>query len=105
MNEILDYEEKDNTTNYRKWSFRFLIYLILLFGVGLYLMPSNISAQEGFITEKLLILAWLFKIILCIGILFMILMLRNNETRDYKYWISLIGISLLFLASVVFSFI
>ncbi|MFK8005084.1 MAG: hypothetical protein AB8H03_01880 [Saprospiraceae bacterium] len=105
MNEILDYEEKEVSTNYRKWSFRFWIYLILLSGVGFYLIPNKISATDGFPNEKLLILNWIFKIILCFGIFFMIMMIRNKETKDYKYWISLIGISFFFLASIAFSFI
>ena len=106
MDEILDYDENEITTNYRKWSFRFFIYLVLLFGLGFYLIPSNSVTFENFIfSQKILILAWVFKIFLCIGIFFMIMMIRNNETRDYKFWISLIGISLFFMASVAFSFI
>lgn len=106
MNEILDYDEKEKTTNYRKWSFRFLIYLVLLSCLGFYIMPSMIVASETVIfSKRILIFGWVLKIFLCFGIFFMILMIRNNETRDYKYWISLIGISLFFLTSIVFSFI
>ncbi len=106
MNEILDYEEKEISTNYRKWTFRFFIYLILLFALAFYLISNTIVATESiFNSKKILILAWFFKIFLCIGIFFMIMMIRNKETRDYKFWTSLIGISLFFIASVVFSFI
>ena len=105
MNEILDYEENEITTNYRKWAFRFFIYLVLLSGLGIYLIPSKVIASETEIfSQKLLILGWVVRIFLCIGIFFMIMMIRNNETRDYKYWISLIGISLFFLASIASSF-
>ncbi len=106
MDEILDYDENENSTNYRKWAFRFLLYLILLSCLGFYLMPPMIVASEtAFFSRKILILSWVLKIFLCIGIFFMILMIRNNETRDYKYWISLFGISLYFLIIIVFSFI
>ncbi|MFT6321662.1 MAG: putative Tic20 family protein [Granulosicoccus sp.] len=105
MNEILDYDGKEASTNYRKWSFRFFIYLILLSGLGVYLIPSTISASETVIfSKKLLILGWVLKIFLCLGIFFIIMTIRNNETRDYKYWISLIGISLFFMTSIAFSF-
>ncbi len=106
MEEILDYEDNEKTTNYRKWAFRFLIYLVLLFAIGFYLFPSNLAASEfGDLQQKLFILGWILKIFLCIGIFFTIMMIRNNETRDYKYWISLFGISFFFVATVVFNFI
>jgi NAD(P) transhydrogenase subunit alpha len=106
MEEILDYEDKEKTTNYRKWAFRFLIYLVLLFAIGFYLFPSNLKASEfGDLQQKFFILGWILKIFLCIGIFFTIMMIRNNETRDYKYWISLFGISFFFVATVVFNFI
>lgn len=104
--EILDYEEEERTTNFRKWAFRFLIYLILLFSIGLYLFPSSLAASEiESLHTKLYVLGWILKIFLCIGIFFTIMMIRNREPRDYKYWISLIGISFFFIATVLFNFI
>ena len=93
--EILDYEEKEISTNYRKWAFRFFIYLVLLSALSFYLIPSSLVASEiETLPQNLYVLGWVLKILLCIGIFFTIVMIRNNETRDYKYWISLIGISL-----------
>lgn len=106
MEDILDYEEKEKTTNYRKWAFRFLIYFTLLFLVGLYLFPSKLATAEiEDLYKKLLVFGWVLKILLCIGIFFTVMMIRNNETRDFKYWISLIGISFFFFATVIFNFI
>lgn len=106
MNEILDYDEQEISTNYKKWAFRFLIYLVFLSCLGFYLIPRTIVASETVIfSKKMLILGWVLKLFLCVGILFMILMIRNKETKDYKFWISLIGISFYFLVSIFFSFI
>ncbi|MDC3210236.1 MAG: hypothetical protein P8M17_12000 [Saprospiraceae bacterium] len=103
--EILDFDDYIKTTNFRKWAFRFLIYLILLFSVGLYSFPRSLAASKMENMHLFYVLGWILKIFLCIGIFFTIMMIRNREPRDYKYWISLFGISFFFISTALFNFI
>ncbi|GER59128.1 hypothetical protein ULMA_12360 [Patiriisocius marinus] len=108
--------ETNKITNYRTWSFRFLIYLILLIILVAYIVANSAyliveSEIEGY--EKytdtnnydsilLLILQILTSILLISGIIFTILSIRKNENKDYKYFTSIIGYSI-FILSYIFS--
>ena len=80
-------------TKYKKWSFRLLIYLIIInvlvayfvinFAVGLH--------DVGRFEQNIGILSLVANLILIVGIVFTILSIKNKEHKNYQYYFSIIG--------------
>lgn len=94
MEEILDYDEKEKITNYRKWAFRCFIYLSILLVFTIFIFPKYIS--PSFNTEQVanrikLILVF-GGVISLLGFYFIFKMVQNKEPKKIQYWVSIIGI-------------
>ena len=80
-------------TKYKKWSFRLLIYLIIInvlvayfvinFAVGLH--------DVGRFEQNIGILSLVANLILIVGIVFTILSIKIKEHKNYQYYFSIIG--------------
>jgi heme/copper-type cytochrome/quinol oxidase subunit 3 len=100
----------NKTTNFRNWSFRFLIYLFLLNVLVAYIIATTTTLTielEGY--EKptnnsdiiLSILVILTNILLISGIILTALSVVKKEKKDYKYIISIIGYSIFLIIGIL----
>lgn len=88
---------KNKTINFKKCSFIILFchiivnvlsYFIVLYGNALFRSPT-------YFEHTVLGLAWLALLLLAIGTITTILSIKNKETRNYQFWISAIGHSII----------
>ena len=102
--------ESTSTTNYRTWSFRFLIYLILLNILFAYMISSTtlVIEIEGFERQKdnselvLFITIILANIFLISGTILTALSIIKKEKKDYKYITSIIGYSFFLIIAILY---
>jgi DMSO/TMAO reductase YedYZ heme-binding membrane subunit len=94
-------------TNYKKWSFKLLIYLILI-NVAIAYLVYNLAVgfndMEVF-NRNTTILSIIASIILVVGIILTILSIRNKETKNYQYYFSIIGYPIFIFFTVLSLFI
>ena len=90
-------------TNYRSWSFRLLIYVLLLNLVTMYLtiqfIPFVHDGERFYI--RMLILSVLAMLLFIAGVILTIFSVRNKEKKDYKYKVSVYGYPIFFLISII----
>ena len=95
MDEILDFEEKEKTTNNRTWAFRCFIYLsiLMLFTIHIFpkLIPSSFEIEQ--VTKRIKMILIFGGVIFLFGFYFIFKMIKNKEPKDFQYWFSIIGIS------------
>jgi hypothetical protein len=87
------------TTNYKRWSFRFLVYIILLqltIFYKIYTFEPGIHDPSGH-SFKISIASGLVIVLLFPGIIFTILTIVNKERKNYKYFFSIIGFPILLI--------
>lgn len=98
------------TVNYKTWSFRFLIYLILLNALVAYIIVTSTTLlieSEGFEKPKnnselyFHILTILTNILLILGIILTIISILKKEQKDYKYIFSIIGYSIFLILAII----
>ncbi|WP_417861412.1 hypothetical protein [Winogradskyella sediminis] len=100
----------NKSTNYRTWSFRFLIYLFLLNLLVAYIIATSTTLMiesEGY--EKpannsdliLSIIVVLTNIFLISGIILTVLSIIKKEKKDYKYIVSIIGYSIFLIITIL----
>ena len=96
---------KTNNTNYKKWSFRLFLYLIITnIAIAYLVINYAIGIHDSEIFERNLgILSIVANFILLIGIILIILSITNKEKKDYQFYISIIGYPL-FLITTLLSF-
>jgi hypothetical protein len=107
---------KENT-NYKKWSFKFLIYIILL-NILIAFMVANLVNQTGLVIQLegyeepknytgmyVLILNIVINLLFIAGVILTILSLKNKEEKDYKYKFSIYGYPIFILLSVIIYFL
>ncbi len=90
-------------TNFKKWAFRFLVYLIFINIAAFYL---GVNFANGFdnldlYESKMTILSLLGTILLLAGIIFTILSVTKKEKKNYQYYISLIGYPLFLIVTIL----
>ena len=94
-------------TNYRSWSFRLLVYVLLLNAVTMYLTikftPLVHDSERFYI--RMLLLSVLALILFITGVILTVLSVNNKEDKDYKYKISIYGYPIFFIVSVLASFL
>jgi hypothetical protein len=100
-------------TNYRKWSFKFLIYIILLnflvaFMVYKVMMETTLIIQlEGYEKPEnynliyIQILNILISLLFIAGLVLTILSIKNREVKDYKYKTSIYGYSIFIILTIL----
>ena len=103
-------------TNYRKWSFKFLVYIILLnlliaFMIVKAVNQTTLKIQlEGYETPQnnqdinLMILTILTNLFFFAGIVLTILSFKNKEEKDYKYKFSIYGYPIFIILTILINF-
>lgn len=104
-------------TNYRKWSFKFLIYAIILNGLIAFIIVRSLNETTlkiqlpGFEVSKnntdtyLIFLTILTNLIFVAGLVLTILCFKNKEVKDYKYKISMYGYPIFIMLSILTLFL
>jgi hypothetical protein len=104
-------------TNYRKWSFKFLIYVIILNFLIAYMIVNSVNQTDLVIQLEaneattnypgiyLHILTILTNLLFITGIVLTILTFKNKEKRDYKYKVSIYGYPIFIIISIFMLFI
>ncbi|MFY7671958.1 hypothetical protein ACOSP6_12805 [Tenacibaculum sp. MEBiC06402] len=92
-------------TNYKNWSFRLLIYVILLNTVIAYLITAyqSFADKPDVFYLKKLPLALLTSLLFAVGIVFTVLSVNNKEEKDYKYYISVYGYPIFIIFTILTS--
>ncbi|CAL2088931.1 conserved membrane hypothetical protein [Tenacibaculum sp. 190524A05c] len=94
-------------TNYKSWSFRLLVYIVLLNILSGYLaynyFPLVHSAENFYI--RMMGLSIIIFLLLVAGIVFTIFSVKNKEEKDYKYKFSIYGYPIYIVFSVIVSFL
>ncbi|WP_299107219.1 hypothetical protein [uncultured Tenacibaculum sp.] len=90
-------------TNYKRWAFKFLIYLVILNIAVAYVV---INFAEGFhefarFSQNMLIFSVIGTAILIAGIIFTILSIVKKEEKNYQYYISIIGYIFFTVSSIM----
>lgn len=95
-----------NKIDFKKWSFRFTIWNLIINIISFYLTIdySNLIGMENNPGLTLFYLRILGYIFLLLTIIFIIISTSKKEKKNYQYWISIIGIILFGIFPFVFSF-
>ena len=83
-----------NNINFKNWAFRFTIWIVIINIISFFL-TVNYTGFAGFNDNTGLTLYYLgiiSLILLILTIVYIVISTIKKEIRDYKYWISLIGI-------------
>lgn len=99
---------KKKNTNYKRWSFKFLIYIVLLNLLITYLVartPIGLGNNEQMLEGKLIILSFINIALLISGIVLTILSFKNKEEKNYQYNVSVYGYPILILINLILSFL
>ncbi|MFD1015505.1 hypothetical protein [Winogradskyella rapida] len=82
-----------NETKYKKWSFRLLIYLIVINVLVAYLVMNFAVGfhDVGRFEQNIGILSIVANLILIVGIVFTVLSIKNKEGKNYQFYFSVIG--------------
>ena len=82
-----------NETKYKKWSFRLLIYLIVINVLVAYLVMNFAVGfhDVGRFEQNIGILSIVANLILIVGIVFTVLSIKNKEGKNYQFYLSVIG--------------
>ena len=94
-------------TNYKKWSFKLLIYLVLINITIAYLVFNLVVGLNdmGVFNRNTTILSVLATLLLIIGITLTILSIKNKEEKNYQYYFSIIGYPIFIVISILSLFI
>ena len=96
------------STNYKKWSFKFLIYIILLNLLIAYLIattPIGLGNSEQTLELRLIVLSFVNIALIISGIVLTILSFKNKEEKNYQYNISVYGYPIFILINMILSFL
>jgi len=92
--------ESKNETNYRKWSFKFLIYLIIINIAVFYIVVNFTNDSEKF-NSNLNIISIIGNLILLIGIILLGLSIIKKEKKNYQFYISIFGYSFFLIRTIL----
>lgn len=90
-------------TKYKKWSFRLLIYLIIINVLAAYLVINFVDGFHdiGRFEQNIGILSLMTNLILIIGIVFTVLSIKKKEQKNYQYYFSIIGYPIFLIMTLV----
>jgi uncharacterized membrane protein HdeD (DUF308 family) len=88
--------------NFKKWAFRFLIYIIIL-NIIIYYMVINFAS--GFddpekLNQNLTLTSIIGILLLLAGIVFISMSLIKKEEKNYQYYISIIGYPIIIILTL-----
>jgi len=94
-------------TKYKNWSFRLLIYLIIINGAVAYLVINFVNGFHDFgrLERNIGILSIIANLLLILGIVFTILSIKNKEHKNYQYYFSIIGYPLFIVMTLLSIFL
>ncbi len=103
MNEAKIGDGKNN--NFKSWSFRLLIYLLIINIVVFYMV---VNFDDGFdnsekFNQNLYILSMIGNLILLIGVVLTIFSVVKREEKNYQYYTSVIGYPIIMIISFLMS--
>lgn len=80
-------------TNYKKWSFKLFLYLIIINIVVTYLVINFATGlhDSSRFNQNIGLLSIVGNLILLIGVVLTILSIVNKEEKNYQFYISIIG--------------
>lgn len=89
--------------NFKKWAFRFTIWIIIINIVVTYLVVTYVDLFNTYDNtgEVILRLGLVATFLLVLSFLFIIISIVKKEKRNYQFWVAVIGI----LLFGVFSFL
>lgn len=92
-----------NKINFKKWAFRFTIYILIMNIVAYYLTVNYVyfPGVESNIPKALIFLGILGRILLLLALVCIVASSLKNEERNYQYYVSIIGIVLLGLLPLI----
>lgn len=97
MSNFQEFEEKTGPkTNYKKWAFKFLIYTVII-NVFVFFMVYRGNHRP----LSIIVFSWIANLILLAGTIFTILSVQNKEPRNYQYYASIIGYSILIILTIM----
>ncbi len=103
-----DIKKGPRKTNFKKWAFKFLVYIILLNVLVAYMMTRTtlvITPVEITDTSNLsfyvFICSLLATLLLIAGVLLTILSVARREEKNYQYYISLIGYPIFIILTII----
>ncbi len=73
-------------TNYKKWAYKFIIYLFLL-----NILVAFMVVRGNYRPLAIIICAQLANLLLVAGTVLIILSVQNKEQKNYQYYVSIIG--------------
>lgn len=84
-------------TNYKSWAFRLLIYFIIFNLVIAYYLINygHLIFDSEIFNRKIILFSIISYLILITGIVLTLLSIKNKEQKDYKYYTSIIGFSIM----------
>jgi len=103
------YSKKDRT-NYKKWSFKFLMYIILLNFLIAFMVANTTSLKvqvEGYGIPNdnsglnLLVLTVLTNFLFLAGIVLTMLSIKNKEAKNYQYKFSIWGYPIFIILTLI----
>lgn len=91
MNEFHDFVPKSQITNYKKWAFRFLIYIAVIHAASFYIVATKplIHPFDYTLTRNgiyIAILGILLILFLLAGIILTLLSVSRREHKNYQYY-------------------
>lgn len=94
-------------TNYKKWSFKLLIYLIVINFVVAYLVFNfTIGLHDtNKFQQNINILSLITNLILIAGIILTFLSIKNKEAKNYQFYFSIIGYPIFIILTFLLSFL
>ena len=105
--------QNETKTNYKKWSFKFLIYIVLLNFLIAFIAINALTTTtlkiqlDGYETPKdnmdtyLMIISIMLTLLLISGIILTILSVKNKEDKNYQYKVSVWGYPIFIMLSLI----
>jgi uncharacterized membrane protein YhdT len=96
-----------NSINFKKWAFRFTIWILILNIITFYLTINYVDfpGVKNNTGLTLFYFGILGSILLLLSIIFVIFSTIKKEKRNYQYWISIIGIAIFGILPLIGSFL
>ena len=106
---VLTFTKNNGKTNFKHWSFRLFIYLIILNILIVYsliktpvfgsLNGKNESLEN--LNAGILIFSILSFLLLIVGVILTVLSMVNKEERNYQFYVSIIGYPVYIVAALI----
>lgn len=83
-------------TNYKKWSFKVLIYTIAFNALVIFMMYRG-----NYMPIAIVACQWLANILLLVSTILIILSIQHKEPKNYEYYVSIVGNAILIILTIL----